>query len=240
MPKFDDDILSELSKTPETGSKKFSPEIMGELEVKEQSDTPSKAPGVADRFVVKNLVAKSPTLQLEYLKKKGIDARMQNGELVYREGKEWKNVDLAGWDPQDLLDIVGDTVSGVMTAAGAMAAGTIGGGLGSAAAESLQQSAARLVGARPEYDLSEIGKEAGIGAGLGLAGRVGVGLSKLAGSNIVTNTLSDLLMGPGIGKQVVKAGLRAVSKVGEKTIPPLVGGVKGLSESIQSGLESRK
>lgn len=138
-----------------------------------------------ERAALKNLISNSPELQEEYLKRRGYELKTVDGELPSGELKvrkpgevEWGVVDPAGFDLQDVTDVAGDVIEGLLVAAG-VGAGTAAGGVpgavaggvaASTAAEAGRQSLAQLLGVvQPgKGDLSELGAAGAKGAISGL------------------------------------------------------------------------
>jgi hypothetical protein len=136
-----------------------------------------------ERFAIKNLIDEDPDLQIEYLKRKGYEARINgNGELeAAKPGDLFRPVDPSQFELNDLFDVVGDgiqtVVDGVMTgtkALGLIGAPATGGasiaassGLGGAVSggmEATKQTLARLAGLRDNYDPARVVEKAAIGS----------------------------------------------------------------------------
>jgi hypothetical protein len=195
---------------PETGSKiDFQEEA---LPVVQESGV-----GFGTRAALKNLIDDSPELQIQYLERKGFDARKRKGQLQVKKpgDKQWKVVDPEGFDLQDVTDHIGDVIEGAALAAGTTFGGILGGAAAAGATETVKQGLAKLAGVRKEMDLGEVAESAAIGGAASALGPVVRGASKVA------SKAKEKLMS-GVKRVLGKAGDIA-EKVGETVAKTNVG-----------------
>lgn len=138
------------------------------------------------RLGLKNLLGDSPALQVEYLMRKGKDAKVsKNGQVQVKEkgAKVWNVVDPEGFDLQDVTDLTSDILSGIAETVAAtigFGAGAAAGGIGAIpgaiaggafagmAAESVEQDIGKMFGFRTESDGMSV-LESGAWGGLSAA-----------------------------------------------------------------------
>jgi len=136
---------------------------------------------VNERLVIKNLIDKEPEVQAEYLKRKGYQTRIIDGEVEAKQPGDinFKKIDPSGFDKWDVTDVISDIgeavfssmagTSTVVTGPGAIVAGPAAAAGASAAYEAGKQTIAKIAGVRDEMAAQPI-VESGILGGLGEAG----------------------------------------------------------------------
>ncbi len=145
--------------------KKSEPEATPEPE-KELPVVQEQAVSGLTRAGLKNLIDESPELQLQYLERKGWDARERGGQIqVKRPGdKEWRVVDPKGFDLQDVTDHIADVLQGAAMVAGISTGGILGGAGAGTLSEAARQGVGKLAGFREEMDTGAIGVAGALGA----------------------------------------------------------------------------
>lgn len=135
--------------------------------------------GYGTRFLLKNL-SNSPESSAEYLKKKGFEASVVNGEVVMKKPgeKDWHVLDPEGLDVGDIGDIGSDVVKGVGSTAAAAAGGLAGaptvvgalpaaaaaGGAANASMEALRQKLGQWAGIPQDVNMKDVAVEGAAGA----------------------------------------------------------------------------
>lgn len=202
------------------------------------------------RFGLKNLIGEEPKLQVEYLKKKGFDSKIIDGQVVVKKPGEtqYKVVDPSGIDPQDFTDLFGDAVETIAdtigtgakflgligapaTGGGSLVAGLATGAAISGGAETARQGLAKATGFREEFDKGRIGEKAALGLVVPLALRgAGKALSKT--SEGIKSTSAALFKRAKNADEVIEAG----KKLGVK---PSVGQLydREIVKNFQSSVE---
>lgn len=151
--------------------------------------------GVTDkeRFLIKNLVSNEPEVAQTYLKKRGYDTRINNGEVeVKRPGeKDFKVIDPSDVSFKevfkDLTDIVGDVAQTTAETAAEFIPGvgrTTAAPLTTAAFETEKQAIARYLGVREKYNPNEVALQAGLTAVMPSAVKYGGKAVKAASGGI--------------------------------------------------------
>jgi len=190
---YQEEALSPQSKTPlqysfeREGISPFDdPYSKASSAVRGFFETPaeSQAVTVPERMAIQNIIHDRPDLQEKYLKEKGYETQRDvHGRVWARKlGQDWGVVDPAGFDIQDVTDVLGETIEMVAGGLGTAAAGPLGmaaaGTAAGAGVEAARQGLGVALGMRPEVEPEKIA-ESGFYGGLGgLGGGV---LAKTAG-----------------------------------------------------------
>jgi hypothetical protein len=223
------------------------------------SAPPVQEQGVSalDRFGLKNLVGENKELQVEYLKRKGLQARVQNDQVLVKKPGEarFRVVDPEGFDLFDVTDVAAEVVDaiatgfgfaggaalGAPTGPGAVAAGAAGAGLAGAGVEAGRQFLGEQLGFRPEVDPSQIATSglisaavpAGLsaaGAGLRAAGRAAKGGAQRVARGLLPDDFAPK----------IRPEAKAIKEAGEELGIPTTSGqlVQPGQANITGALES--
>jgi hypothetical protein len=157
------------------------------------------------RAFLKNF-SKSPNASAEYLRQKGFNTKIVDGEVVVKkpQEKEYRVLDPAGFDMQDITDVAYDVPAGVASGVASIAGGlgslplgagipgaALAGGATSAALEGLRQKIGSSGGIPNNYSAGDVAIQGAAGAA------------------------APLLFGTGAsGAQALKAGLSQASQRG--------------------------
>lgn len=124
--------------------------------------------GHIDRFKIKNLIDEDPDLQINYLNRKGYEARFNsNGELeARRKGEYFRLVDPSQFEFEDVIDVIGDLVQMGLEGFASMAPGwtkpIVAGGV-AGAYELGKQELAKLAGLRDDNNYARVASKVGLG-----------------------------------------------------------------------------
>lgn len=212
------------------------PAVLSNEMMEEALKSPHKDITTEMRFNI-GLIKEDPRLQVEYLKRKGVDAYLSDDDQVIVDGRpfrgsEFSFQDFAEWIPEIIEGgadavLTGTKVMGALgapaTGGASIAAASAVGGLVTGGLETARQSMAIGRGLRPELDPGRILKKAAIGAAVPAAVS---GLGKVIGSGLH------------------KAGiLEAAEEIGTKATPAMLaepGSVVGKAQAFaESGLEKQ-
>lgn len=134
--------------------------------------------GFGTRAFLKNF-SKSPDASAQFLKSKGFDSKVVNGNVVAKkpQEKEYRVLDPEGFDLQDISDVAYDIPAGVASGAATIAGGlgtlpvgsgipgaALAGGATSAGLEALRQKIGSMGGIQDNYSGSDIAIQGAAGA----------------------------------------------------------------------------
>lgn len=204
----------------------------------------------ATRAGLKNLIGNSPTLQAEYLRKKGFKDVEIKGDRVFARDPETGEkgvIDPAGFDLQDVTDVAGDVIQGVAETIGSMFAPVLGAAGAAAGAETGRQVAAQQLGFREDFDPEEVVLQAGMAAAIPAVARGARGLmragQKAAGKMATVgkpqaqktiNRLGDTERFRQIGQEAKDLGLTNLFRGKEGALKKVAEATDKLGKSLES------
>lgn len=194
-------------------------------------------PGVplSERAVL-SLVKENPELGVNYLKRKGYEARSnKEGDLEFKGPTGWALVNPKGLDTGDIIGVIPDLleVAASTFASGSKAIGLVGapasggaslaagaglGGLATGAVETGRQGLGKFLGVRDEIDYGQIAKQTALGAGVPL----GIGAAFM-GAKAAGKGLGKMIFGGPAAKEIDAEGIKAAGKlIGAKPTPGML------------------